>query len=284
MKAIFSLMKKSTVLMLCAAPIISFAQEKKEKIRVRIEQEVEGKTTISEKVFNGSGLSSSQKEEMIEKFKDSVLALNKGKAQGVKIEVDNNSNSNINIERNDGKRIERRYEFKGEGNGNEDIVIRREVGPKVRVYKKSGKGEGEIFDSEEFSHELHGNMESLKETMKDMGKDLKFEFRTIPDNIMMFDRNISSGSKTIRGVEVYPNNPKTEILNVRFNAPQKGDVSIKVLDIKGNVVAKEEIKDFTGEYVGQINIGKQKSGIVFVMITQGEDGNVKRVVLPSNEK
>lgn len=274
--------KAGALLLLFTAPIVSFAQEKKEKVRIRIEQEVDGKTTISEKIINSSGLSSSQKDEMIEKFKDSVLALNKGKAQGVKIEIDNDSNSNINIERNDGKKIVRRYELNdSDGGGNEDIVIKR--GPKVRVYKKDGKGEIESFDSDNFTHEFHGNMESLRDNMKQMGKDLKFEFRSIPDNIMMFDGG-SSGSKTIKNVEVFPNNPKTEILNVRFNAPQKGDVSIKVLDVKGSVIAKEEIKDFSGEYVGQINIGKQKSGTVFVMITQGEDGNVKRVVLPSNEK
>jgi len=264
--------KTGALLLLFAAPIVSFAQEKKEKVRIRIEQEVDGKTTISEKIINSSGLSSSQKDEMIEKFKDSVLALNKGNAQCVKIEIDNDSN--INIERKDGKKIVKRYEF-SDGDGNEDIIIKK--GPKVRVYKKDGKGETESFDSEAFTHEFHGNMESLRDNMKQMGKDLKFEFRTIPDNF--FDGG-NSGSKTIKNVEVFPNNPKTEILNVRFNAPQKGNVSIKVLDVKGSVIAKEEIKDFSGEYVGQINIGKQKSGTIFVMITQGEDGNVKRVVLP----
>lgn len=273
MKAIF---KAGALLLLFSAPIVSFAQEKKEKVRIRIEQEVDGKTTISEKIINSSGLSSSQKDEMIEKFKDSVLALNKGKAQGVKIEIDNDSDAKIEL--NGGRRIEKNYNYNND-NGNEEIVIKR--GPKVRVYKKDGKGETEWFNGEDFSHELNGNMESLRENMKQMGKDLKFEFRTIPDNF--FDGG-NSGSKTIKNVEVFPNNPKTEILNVRFNAPQKGDVSIKVLDVKGSVIAKEEIKDFSGEYVGQINIGKQKAGTIFVMITQGEDGNVKRVVLPSNEK
>lgn len=268
--------KVGALLLLFAAPIVSFAQEKKEKVRIRIEQEVDGKTTISEKIINSSGLSSSQKDEMIEKFKDSVLALNKGKAQGVKIEIDNDSDAKVEL--NGGRRIEKNYNYNND-NGNEEIVIKR--GPKVRVYKKDGKGETESFDSEDFTHEFHGNMESLRDNMKQMGKDLKFEFRTIPDNF--FDGG-NSGSKTIKNVEVFPNNPKTEILNVRFNAPQKGDVGIKVLDVKGNVIAKEEIKDFSGEYVGQINIGKQKSGTIFVMITQGEDGNVKRVVLPSNEK
>jgi hypothetical protein len=34
------------------------------------------------------------------------------------------------------------------------------------------------------------------------------------------------------------------------------------LDVKGSVIEKEEIKDFSGKYVGQINIGKQKSGAI----------------------
>jgi hypothetical protein len=272
--------KTGVFFLLSVAPFVSLAQEKKEKVRIRIEQEVEGKITINEKIINSSGLSSGQKDEMIEKFKDSVLALNKGKAQGVKIEIDNDSYSNINIQRNDEKKIVKRYEFKdNDGGGNEDIILKS--GPQVRIFKRDGKGEIESFDSEVFKHGMNGNVESLRDNMKQMGKDLKFEFRSIPDNF--FDGG-NSGSKTIKNVEVFPNNPKTEILNVSFNAPQKGDVSIKVLDVKGSVIAKEEIKDFSGEYVGQINIGKQKSRTIFVMITQGEDGNVKRVVLPSNEK
>jgi hypothetical protein len=204
------------------------------------------------------------------------MAQSKGKAQGIKVEIDNESD--VKQERGGGKRIERNYNYNND-NGNEEIIIREK--PEVRVYKRKGKDGAEWTDNEDFSHEIHGNMESLRDNMKQMGKDLKFEFRTIPDNF--FDGG-TSGSKTIKNVEVFPNNPKTEILNVRFNAPQKGDVSIKVLDVKGNALAKEEIKDFSGEYVGQINIGKQKAGTIFVMITQGEDGNVKRVVLPSNEK
>ncbi len=270
MKANSNQMSKSlTLFLLTMLSFGAFSQGKTEKTRIRIEQEVDGKTTISEKIINSSDLSSSQRDEMIEQFKDSVLALNKGKARGVKIEIDNGSNSNINIEHTDGH-------FDNE---KVDIDISREK-PRVRVYKKNDKNYGEHFDSDEFTHELNGSMESLRENMKQMGKELKFDFRTIPEGFPFNDSNVG---KTIKRVDVFLNNPKTEILNVRFNAPQKGDVSIKVLDVKGNVVSREEIKDFSGDYVGQINIGKQKAGTIFVMITQGEDGTVKRIVLPPNE-
>ncbi len=271
MKATLSKFLKVSILSLLAiAPFMSFSQEKKDKIRIKIEQEIDGKTKISEKTINTSGLSENQKEDMIQQFQDSVMAQSKGKAKGMKIEIENNSNAEITT---GNKRVERNYNYNN-NNGDEEIVITDK--PRVRVYKKNGK-DGQRFDSEEFTHEFNGNMESLKDNLHQMGKDLRFEFRSIPDNF--FD-GVSS-EKTIRGVDIFPNNPKTEILNVRFNAPQKGDVSIKVMDVKGNVVAKEEIKDFSGEYVGQINIGKQK-GTIFVMVTQGEDGTVKRVVLPTN--
>ncbi len=267
-------LKVSVLSLLAIVPFLSFSQGKKDKIRIRIEQEINGKTKVDEKIIDASAMSDGQKEDMIQKFQDSVMAQNKGKVQGMKIEVENESDV-----RKGEKRVERNYNYNND-NGDEEIVIKKK--PHVKIYRRNGNGKDgmEIFDGEEFSRELNGNMESLRDNLKEMGKDLKFEYRTIPDGFF-FNDNGGSSAKTVRGVEVFSNNPKTEILNVRFNAPQKGDVSIKVMDVKGNVVAKEEIKDFSGEYVGQINIGKQK-GTIFVMITQGEDGTVKRVVLPTN--
>ena len=267
-------LKVSVLSLLAIVPFLSFSQGKKDKIRIRIEQEINGETKVNEKIIDASAMSDGQKEDMIQKFQDSVMAQNKGKVQGMKIEVENESDV-----RKGEKRVERNYNYNND-NGDEEIVIRKK--PHVKIYRRNGNGKDgmEIFDGEEFSRELNGNMESLRDNLKEMGKDLKFEYRTIPDGFF-FNDNGGSSAKTVRDVEVFSNNPKTEILNVRFNAPQKGDVSIKVMDVKGNIVAKEEIKDFSGEYVGQINIGKQK-GTIFVMITQGEDGTVKRVVLPTN--
>lgn len=267
-------LKVSVLSLLAIVPFMSFSQGKKDKIRIRIEQEINGKTKVDEKIIDASGMSDGQKEDAIQKFQDSVMAQNKGKVQGMKIEVEDESDN-----RKGDKRVERNYNYNND-NGDEEIVIKKK--PHVKIYRRDGNGKDgvEIFDGEEFSRELNGNMESLRDNLKNMGRDLKFEYRTVPDGFF-FNDNGGSSAKTVRGVEVFPNNPKTEILNVRFNAPQKGDVSIKVMDVKGNVVAKEEIKDFSGEYVGQINIGKQK-GTIFVMITQGEDGTVKRVVLPTN--
>ena len=293
MKTTISKTLKITALaLLVATPLVSFSQVKKEKkstVHIKIEQDIDGKKKVYEKDMDATGLSATEREDMIEKFQDSVMAENKGKIQGMKVEVEtisgdeeNNNNRTFNREENhfDSEQEKPRvrvYRRNGNGDdnqhyefhsGDDDVVIRDK--PRTRVYRRDGKND------EDFLQDFNLDMESLRDNLKEMGKDLKFEYRTLPD-VFAFDG--SAASKTIRGLDVYPNNPKTEILNLRFSSPVKGDVTVKVMDVKGNVVAKEDIKDFTGDYVGQINIGKQK-GVVFVLVTQGEDGTVKRVNLP----
>ena len=94
-----------------------------------------------------------------------------------------------------------------------------------------------------------------------------------------WSRNVSSKPATIRGLDAYPNNPDRNQLNVRFTAPSKGDVSIIVTNPKGNQVARRELKDFSGEFVGQIDLGKKAQGTYFITVTQNEDGAVKRVLV-----
>lgn len=94
-----------------------------------------------------------------------------------------------------------------------------------------------------------------------------------------WSRNINSKPSTIQGLDAFPNNPDRDQLNIRFTAPAKGDVTIVVTNTKGKEVARREINDFSGEFVGQIDLGKKSQGTYFVMVTQNEDGAVKRIVV-----
>lgn len=87
-------------------------------------------------------------------------------------------------------------------------------------------------------------------------------------------------SPSIHNLQVYPNNPATNELNIRFSAPTKGDVHIRVTTPDGKEIARKEVKDFSGNYTGQIDFGRKAQGVCFVNVTQNEDGAVKRVVLP----
>jgi len=95
-------------------------------------------------------------------------------------------------------------------------------------------------------------------------------------NKMGFEHQ-KNGSKTIHGLISYPNKPFNGKLNVRFKAPEKGNVTISVTDVNGKEIASEQIKDFSGLYLGQIDVKKSGAGIYFVRVTQSNDGAVRRV-------
>jgi hypothetical protein len=95
-------------------------------------------------------------------------------------------------------------------------------------------------------------------------------------NKMGFEHQ-KNGSKTIHGLISYPNKPFNGKLNVRFKAPEKGNVTISVTDVNGKEIASEQIKDFSGLYLGQIDVKKSGAGVYFVRVTQSNDGAVRRV-------
>jgi hypothetical protein len=120
-------------------------------------------------------------------------------------------------------------------------------------------------------------MRKLERNMEDWSRDFEPKFREFWNS----DINIGGSGKptSIRGLEAFPNNPDKDELNIRFYAPNKGDVTITVTDTKGKQVGKKEIKDFSGDYVGQLELGKNAKGTYFISVVQNEDGTVKRIVV-----
>jgi Fe-S cluster assembly iron-binding protein IscA len=259
---------KTTILQIALFALVSSmatAQDKSEKaeskVRIKVEKEIDGKKQIYERSFDATGMSQDEKNRIMEKIQDSILADSKGKNHKLKIEVeegDNRGNSSSN------------YSFHFDDNygddKDDDVFNDRKSSPKFRILSPE--------NTDDF-------MKEFRLQMDDMGKNFRdFNFN-MPDPLEGFGGN-SAGSKTIKDLSIYPNRPKAETLNIKFYAPKKGNVLIKVMDTKGAVIAKDEVKDFMGEYVGQIEIPKSE-GVVFVMVTQGEDGTVKRVQLSKEE-
>ncbi len=98
-----------------------------------------------------------------------------------------------------------------------------------------------------------------------------------------WNRTGANQPATVRGLDAYPSNPDRNMLNVRFNAPAKGDVSIVVTNPKGKEVAHRDLKDFTGEFVGQVDLGKKAEGVYFITVTQNDDGAARRVVVRKDD-
>ena len=178
-------------------------------------------------------------------------------------------------------------------NINPDMKVERDV----RVMKKRRNDDGP-FAREDWGR-FEKDMERLGQNMERWGQDFGQKFNR--DFGQNFNRNFrfdfpeegkgnvaprvwgwdgGSNSSTVRGLNVYPNRPFNQTLNLRFTAPAKGDVTILVTDVKGHEVAKETVKDFEGDYVGQITLSKKaEKGTYFVTVTQGEDGTVRRVAV-----
>lgn len=145
------------------------------------------------------------------------------------------------------------------------------------------------------------SLDSMTQSMKRFEYDFRNDFAPLADRLsrvqglrgledrlaMPFENWSRSGStnqpSTIRGLDAYPSNPDKYMLNVRFTAPGKGDALIVVTNLKGKEVARRELKDFTGEFVGQVDLGRKAEGVFFVTVTQNEDGAVRRVVLKKDD-
>jgi hypothetical protein len=126
-----------------------------------------------------------------------------------------------------------------------------------------------------------------------IGRDLDFEMDRLLDRIdeiphklpkekfYRFDNLLlnQNDNQTIKSLEVFTNRPETEILNIKFYAPYEGDVNVLILNLKGEVIAKSESKNFQGEYVGQLKLNKKDKGTFVVLVSQGEDGATKKVTI-----
>jgi hypothetical protein len=165
-----------------------------------------------------------------------------------------------------GNVIIEKIEGGAEGGADKRVIIRRggpgmalapEAQENVMIFRGEGGPEGM---HKEFDIQLDGPMGRPGMRMKKLKK-----------------WSEEKGSKTIQGLSGKQNQPFNGKLNVRFKAPTKGNVTIAVSDVNGKEIATETVKDFQGDYFGQIDLKKAGAGVYFLRVTQGNDGAVRRV-------
>lgn len=244
-----------------------FAQNKDipktSEMRIRIEKDENGKKTITEKVINTSKMTQTQQDKLASKIQDSVLA-DSPKMARVKVMIESQSTTDKNTDIDN-------------FSDNKTITVKRSN-------KKISKDDGREISIRDFDEE------QPQETFeKEFKVTVDATDGSTPPHIIMqdmkggkmifFDGDEKNGMPAkIQNIQTFLNNPNNEILNIRFNAPEKGNVSISIINTESQTIVKEEISDFSGAYVGQLKIGKQK-GTLFLMVVQNGDGNVKRVVV-----
>ncbi|UBM60283.1 T9SS type A sorting domain-containing protein [Marinilongibacter aquaticus] len=229
-----------------------------DKVKIRIEKKVDGKTKVIEREIDTRGMSEDEKNAAIENLQDSLFNdMDGGKNVEVQIETRNlNGDHDMLFE-------------------DEDVQVFGDENPRVRVYKKHKKGGADEWD------DFRWEMDRLGQSMRDFGNDFPKHFERNFPRVYAWTDNVlrEMEPEGIRSVDVFPNKPDSDVINVRFYAAEKGDVNITVLDTKGKTVASKEVKDFQGEFVGQMELKKSAKGTFFVLVSQGDDGVSRRVVI-----
>ena len=251
-------------------------EEKDGKLKIHVESSQDGKKEVFERSYNVEGISQEAKEKLINHITDSLWTTSgEGNRKQIRIKVDRNGdNATHNSDDNDvpfslnspkGKTKERVEIYKDgkkiekdlDGYGDNDMTI---------FFKNLGSDIEKQF--KDFDHK------KMFSSIEPMVKDFKFKF----DGDMK-DFDFMNESKTVKALKIYPNKPFDNKLNLKFYAPEKGDVSVIVTDLSGKEVGSQKFKDFQGDFMGQVDLKKNIKGTLFVTVTQGQDGTAKRVVV-----
>ena len=249
-------------------------EDKNGKMTIHIESSENGKKEVFDKSYNVEGMNDAEKEKLISRVTDSLwTASGDGErkqfrikidkhGEGASVHSDDDRSFSLNSPRGkkkqrveiykDGKRIEK--DLDGDG---DDLTI---------FFKDFGNDMEKKFKN--FDHK------KMFSSIEPMMKDFKGNF-----NIDMKDFDFMNESKTVKALKIYPNKPFDNKLNLKFHAPEKGDINVIVTDINGKEIGSQKFKDFQGDFMGQVDLKKNIKGTVFVTVTQGEDGTVKRVVI-----
>jgi hypothetical protein len=271
----------SAVLSVCT--VQAWAQQEKKEATVKIVIIENGKEKVIERKF--ADINQADKE--IKKLSDSLdinISASGGKNKIVRVDVNKSIGTTITGPEGPKDPVQRRMRILRNGNAPKDIMIfKNDGGKEGGIVIEDGKGGPE--ESFNIQIERPGGPGLIDGPMRfkgrmgagmngPMGAQMKAFRKKRKD---MMEEHMKQASKTVKGLFAYPNKPFNGKLNIRFNVPEKGNVSIAVSDVNGKEIATEQLKDFQGVYLGQIDLKKSGAGVYFIRVSQGNDGAVRRV-------
>jgi hypothetical protein len=74
-----------------------------------------------------------------------------------------------------------------------------------------------------------------------------------------------AGEYAIANLEVYPN-PSRDIFNISFTSEEVQDLKLRIVNVIGEKLIKEDLQQFAGESVKSINLNEHSKGIYFLEI------------------
>ena len=69
----------------------------------------------------------------------------------------------------------------------------------------------------------------------------------------------------ISNLDVYPN-PSRDVFNISFTSEEIQDLRVRVLNVVGEEIVVENLQQFVGEYVKQVDLNTYSKGIYFLEI------------------
>ena len=89
---------------------------------------------------------------------------------------------------------------------------------------------------------------------------------------------IEGESASIENLNVYPN-PSSDIFNMSFVSEEVQDLSVRVVNMLGEVIYTEGLEKFVGEYTKQINLKNYTKGVYFLEIVTNQGVVNKKIIL-----
>jgi hypothetical protein len=87
-----------------------------------------------------------------------------------------------------------------------------------------------------------------------------------------------NGGTTLNNLDIYPN-PTDNIFNVSFVSEEIQSLSVRVLNIVGEVLYEESLDRFIGEYTKQISLGDYSKGIYLLEVRDNKGTINKKIIL-----
>ncbi len=89
---------------------------------------------------------------------------------------------------------------------------------------------------------------------------------------------IDSENSSIGNLTIYPN-PSRDIFNITFISEEKQNLRVRILNVIGEEVYKEDLQQFIGEYVKSINLEQYNKAIYFLEIETNKGVINKKLIL-----
>ena len=84
--------------------------------------------------------------------------------------------------------------------------------------------------------------------------------------------------KSITNLDVYPN-PSRGVFNIKFTSENIQDLRVRVLNIVGEEIVSENLQQFVGEYLKQVNLQYNAKGIYFLKVETSNGVLNKKLIL-----